>query len=215
MDNIGARRGENGTKTGKYELVPRIYDANIDPGDTVVIDLYITGYGRIDNSKLAFYPPIAILSDSGSAVTYGFAYQNEQVEWGGHTDAVSERGITLPTQGTRDDRWPGYTSFFDVDEDDTPRIATETSQGKNGSSPYTLKLQLSAKAKPGNYTTTLVFTYFNGETWQTSSVESKFTVRNVFQRNERVISILGVLAAIGSIPPIFRVALDVWEWLSK
>ena len=86
----------------------------------LIIDLYISGYGRIDNSKLAFYPPVSVLSDSGSAVTYGFTYQNEQVERGRHTDAVSERGITLPTRASPDDRWPGYTSFFDVEEEDTP-----------------------------------------------------------------------------------------------
>ncbi|SDY39806.1 hypothetical protein [Hymenobacter psychrophilus] len=215
MENTTARRGENGDKTGKYELIARIYDANIDPGDTVVVDIYITGYGQIANSKLALYPPISILADSGSAVSYGFDYQQERVRWGGHTTAVSERGIVLPTAGPDDEPWPGYTRFFDVSEDPAPRIVTEASQGDNGTAPYTLNLRLSSRAKSGDYNVTLVFTYFNGETWQTSRADPKFAVRNVFERNERVISILGVLAAIGSIPPIFRVGYSLWEWLSS
>lgn len=214
MTSENTRRGENGNKTGKYELIARIYDANIDPGDLVVVDIYITGYGRIANSKLALYPPISILADSGSAVSYGLEYRQERVRWGGHTAAVSERGIVLPTLGTSEEPWPGYTHFYEVGEDPTPHIATESSRGDNGTAPYTLHLQLSPRAKPGRYSTTLVFTYFNGETWQTSRAEPKFAVRNVFERNERTISILGVLAAIGSIPPIFRVAYSIWEWLS-
>ncbi len=210
-----ARRGENGDKTGKYELVARIYDANIDPGDTVVVDIYITGYGRIANSKLALYPPVSVLSDSGSAVSYGFDYREERVRWGGRSAAVSERGIMLPTAGTAAEPWPGYTHFFDVSDDPTPRILTESSQGDDGTAPYTLSLQLSPQAKSGDYGITLVFTYFNGEAWQTSRVEPRFTIRNVFQRNERIISILGVLAAIGSIPPIFQVGYSFWEWLNS
>ncbi|NVO85458.1 hypothetical protein [Hymenobacter terrestris] len=215
MKDTTARRGENGDKTGKYELIARIYDANIDPGDTVVVDIYITGYGKIANSKLALYPPVSILDDSGSAVSYGFDYGQERVRWGGHTTPISERGIVLPTMESADESGPGYTRFFDVSDDPTPSIVTEASEGEGGTAPYTLNMQLSSRAKPGEYKTTLVFTYFNGETWQTSRVDPKFTVRNMFERNERVVSILGILAAIGSIPPIFRVGYSIWEWLSN
>lgn len=61
MSKIQPRHATGDSEPGKYELVSRVSNTTVDPGDTVTINLYITGYGKIDSSKLFFAPPPDVL----------------------------------------------------------------------------------------------------------------------------------------------------------
>lgn len=229
MNNVGARRGENGNATGKYELVARIHNAVLDPGSIVVIEFFITGYGRIDASKLAFYPPIAVV-EADSQLIGGFSFDEttKMVSWGGYAGSISDTGQIVQMAGMTSTKWPGFTSFFDAtgngpDIDPVPQIMVEKALGENKSkyvpspwnAPFRLELKIRKNARPGVYPTSVVFTYFNGETWQNSSLQPTFTVRTVFQRYERAVSVIGVIAAAGSASGLLFFGKQLYDWICK
>lgn len=226
MNNIGARRGENGDAFGKYELVSRIHNSVLDPGGVVVIEIFITGYGRIDASKIAFYPPIAVV-EADSKLIGGFKFDKSKsmASWGGSSLPISPDGVVLQLDGMFSKRWPGYTSFFDaVDEGkdgySVPQIMTEKALGENTNpqlpsqwnAPFRLELKIRKNAVPGIYPTSVSFTYFNGQTWEISSLQPTFTVRTVFQRYEKAISVIGIVAATGSASGLVFLAKQLYEW---
>lgn len=221
----GARSAPDGDKPGKYELVPRIYNSVVDPGTTVFMEIYITGYGRIDASKLAFYPPVAVLNETTSKVSYGFKFDPEKDDatWGGLEASINSSGFVLPLGGMLSKKWDGATSFFDVLHTEgytLPQIMTEIPHGVTDSptaptsfkAPFSLELNIKKDTKPGTYYTSTIFTYFNGSTWQTSNVQSSFTVRNFFQRHETAIAWFGITAAIGSATGILSLLFTVAKW---
>lgn len=114
--------------------------------------------------------------------------------------------------------WKETTSFFDVPSQSdkgaphTPTISTEVELG-NSSPPIRVVLKLVDDISPDLYDMNFVFTYFNGYYWDNSSLRISLTVRNVFQRNEKWVSILGIAAAIGSASGIIALAISLWQLL--
>ena len=60
--------GKNFDSPGNYELITRTNKTIINSGGIVIVDILITGYGKIPNSKLVFYPSGEILNLSHSKV---------------------------------------------------------------------------------------------------------------------------------------------------
>lgn len=56
-----------------------------------------------------------------------------------------------------------------------------------------------------------VFTYFNGYYWDNSKLQITLTVRNIFQRNEKLVSALGIFAAFGSASGLIALGITVWQ----
>ena len=75
---------------------------------------------------------------------------------------------------------------------------------EGGKAPIEYDLTISKKAKPGPHSIQFVLTYFDGQTWKTTSKNADFTIRNVYQRYEWWIAIIGLLAAIAAIGPMLR-----------
>jgi hypothetical protein len=51
------QNARNSGKPGSYELAIRADKAEVAPGDTVHLEVFITGYGKVSQAKVVFYPP--------------------------------------------------------------------------------------------------------------------------------------------------------------
>jgi len=60
--------GEEANSPGNYELISRQNNTILNPGGEMILDILITGYGKITQSKLAFYPSGEILDIEKSLV---------------------------------------------------------------------------------------------------------------------------------------------------
>lgn len=56
------QNARNSDKPGSYELAIRLKEADVNRGDMVRLEVFITGYGIIDGAKIVFYllPPFSI-----------------------------------------------------------------------------------------------------------------------------------------------------------
>lgn len=101
--------------------------------------------------------------------------------------------------------WQRPTWFADANEKqiDNYQISTEVKHPE-GTSPLYLDLTVRNGAIPGPHSVQFVLTYFDGQTWKTASKNADFTIRNLYQRHEWWIAIVGALAAVATIGPMLR-----------
>jgi hypothetical protein len=101
--------------------------------------------------------------------------------------------------GVQAEGWKRPTIFFDAIPD-THLIFTETALSLTPKDqlhgPVTLSLKMKDKAKPGQYDVRFALTYYNGESWVTSSETAPFSVTTWYQRHETLCQILAATAAV-------------------
>ena len=190
-------------KPGAYSLVSRISRANVDPGDTLIVELYFTGYGVIEGGKLLVYPSPGIFEASKSNITAGCKKIGNSITFGGTSWPMVEEGglwIEVDTTGVKTEAWKHSTIFFDAIPD-THFICTEaafpwTPPKGQFHGPVTLFLNIKDKAKPGEYDVRFALTYYNGESWVTCPETAQFSVTTWYQRWETCCQIAAVIAAV-------------------
>ena len=189
-------------KPGAYSLVSRISRANVDPGDTLNVELYFTGYGFIEGEKLLVYPSPGILEASKSKITANCKQIGNSITFGGQSWPLTEEGgswIEVNTAGVKAKGWNRPSMFFDVIPE-THFICTEaafpwTPPKGQFHGPVTLILKTKDKAKPGQYDVRFALTYYNGESWVTCPETAQFSVTTWYQRWETCCHIAAVVAA--------------------
>jgi len=189
--------GKFAEKEGHYELLVRNINPVIDPGEWLEIEGYITGYGIIQNSKLAIFVSSEIFEKESSIIHVDLTKKENGIIFGGNPMPFEFGKVIDYSGGLKLKNWAQRTMFFDLSKKgETPIISTETKQGQ---APIFLRLKTKGKSKSGMYTMHFAFTYFNGIGWKGSRQDIKFTVRNVLQRNENFawwIAIIATLIAI-------------------
>jgi len=179
-------------KFGNYGLVARTSSDIMDPGETLVIELYISGYGSIESSKLIFYPSPGVVDsdDKDSYVLFGIHGKKGLGVWGAQRHQLHPDGNAIGfTGGAYKSEWKSPSIFFDINE---TQISTEKKLG--GFAPIHINLKTKRKARAGTHSIQFLFTYFDGSNWQTSSNTVQFTIRNFFQRYDRLFLTLGAFA---------------------
>jgi hypothetical protein len=196
QDTKTRQGGENGDKTGKYGLVARIYDANID-GDTVVVDIYITGYSRILNSS---WP----CTRRFRCVRFGLGRQLASPEagarWGGPRQPY-RAWRHRPPQAPPD---RGQLPHSSMSATTPPRILTGSGRQRHHPAPVAAQPQ----AKIGDYCYLAGLRPISARAWQTSCGAPAFTVRNVFQQADHIHSQRAGRHRLDS--AIFRVGYSLW-----
>lgn len=209
----GPRNGQNADKKGAYDLVARINNAIINRGEYLTVEIFITGYGQIGNSKFVFYPSIDIIDTSESTLTYGLKHEpsgtGTLISWGEKTENLDGVGVSVDLAGGWvKSSWTTNeaTVYFDITASPTPQIMTEATHFEIA--PIVLKLKIKKKAQPGNHFLHFGFTYFNGQEWSGSNQQVQFTIKNVFQKHEIPISILVFIATILTILAAIITVID-------
>lgn len=211
--NLPPRHGPEADKTGSYEQVFMLHNPVIQPGDTLRLQQFVTGYGDIRYAKLVFYPPPEIFNSERSFVINGFRDEGGKLAWGGKKQPVHSKGFTSFLAGVGSDKhhagWHVHTMFFDVHAPEPgmqPQIATETSQEY---APFDYQLVTNQDILPGKYSLEFHLTYFNGAAWKTSSKKVDFSVQNWYERNEGFVKTIGLfLAGVG----VVRALYDFARW---
>jgi hypothetical protein len=197
---------EFGSKPGAYDLAIRVSQPIVDPGGSLQVEVYISGYGVIQAAKVAYYPSPEVVDYGKSKMIYGpKVYDDHNGGWGGNTMPLSDpsfsTGGVLTLSGglapRNNPRWQKPTWFLDSREDqnDNYQVYTEAKDPR-GTSPLYFDLTVNQNAKPGPQSIQFVLTYFDGGTWKTSSKNADFTIRSFYQRNEGPIWWAGGIAAV-------------------
>jgi hypothetical protein len=197
------RRGPDGDAPGSYELVPRLSAAVVNPGESVELDVFLAGYGRIGSSKLVLHTPPDAVDPSRSKVWSDIAQTEKGFEFGKTERPLDPEGFVARLGGVNPDgKWDQSTFFFDADwftspseSWGTPPVMTEASKFP----PFRIRIQVPEKVRPGRYAMFLLFSYFNGQQWCASHREVAFQVTNTLQRHEGIAWVLGVGAALAAI----------------
>jgi hypothetical protein len=218
---------------GRYALAPGAYDLAIralkpviNPGETVTLEVYITGYGIITGPKLSLTLPSRSVDTNESKILHGFKHPPEgqtvsmsEVEYGHTESAMSEVGFNIQlagisgyiaTDGT-DINYGEYTMFWDAiipDHGGTPTIASEM---KRGEAPVYVRIKTTKAIAPGNHNLLFHFTYFDGERWQITNRSVSLFVRNWFQRNHGITWTLGVVVALFAALSLLINIVANWE----
>lgn len=83
-------------KPGSYKLIVESTRSHINPGDAVVLRVFISGYGLIRQPKLRIQPPSSAIVEKESKVSYDFNKgKTGRYEWGVTTRDMLKDGITI------------------------------------------------------------------------------------------------------------------------
>jgi hypothetical protein len=212
---------EFGSKPGAYDLAIRVSQPIVDPGGSLQVEVYISGYGVIQAAKVAYYPSPEVVDYDKSKMIFGpKRYDDHNGGWGGDTVQLSDPsystgGVATLSGGMaqpNNPQWQNQTWFFDGKENQVLnyQISTEVKDPR-GTSPLYLDLAVSRSAKPGPQSIQFVLTYFDGQTWKTASKNADFTIRNIYQRHEIFIAVVGLVAAAVTIgAPLWPVLRRHW-----
>lgn len=201
------QNSEFADKPGEYRLVVRPSKPEIAPGEDIDLEIYITGYGKIDSPKLSFYPSYSFVLGLVSPELASSVPPTMMTGESGRFWFASFRG--------------GDAFFRDTStQDGMNMIVSEVGSegfgiGGEGRPPILLPLQTHRTIRAGVHNLQFFFTYFNGCEWKTDSQLVSVSVPNFFQRHPYVtwaIGIVGVLLALGS---FVRTNLDALLWLFK
>lgn len=205
----------HGADAGSYEQAIRVRRQVLDPGDFLEVEQYFTGYGEITDARFKFFPSTDLFDAKQSTITSGLKQiGSKEFGWGRKTESLATLAGTTASHADASDlhielgglmlpAWKETTSFFDMGG----ALATER---KIGSAPIQYKLLVRKDVEPGRHYLEFYFTYFDGQKWRTSTGTKKveFTVRNIFERHQRLIATIGL---IGSILGIVRVAVTFFQ----
>lgn len=201
-----ARAGKFAEKPGHYEPAIVLFESQVNPGEFVRGEIFITGYGEIGTSKLQFYPSPNVFDDAASIVEYGHTLKDDFLTFGGNQHGFDATGIQVSFDGGVTLGWKEPTMFFDLAYSALPQLSTETKQGK---APVSFELKTRNKVRPGGYQIHFIFTYYNGSEWRATTQVVSFVVRNILQRHELGIAVVALIAAVAAILPP-AVSFGLW-----
>lgn len=218
--NNKPRTGKYADEIGAYHLASRVFSKTINPGEVFEFEQYITGYGDIRTSKIRCYISYEIFDKEKSFVISSIKAENDTISFGNKEDKVGDEGFTCHLQGVKHEGWDDSTLMFDVgrENEGAKSIFTES---KVGYAPFHYKLKLKDNVKPGDYTISFYFTYYDGHQWQCSRENVDLKVRNFFERNAKVISSLAIIATglsiirFGVLPVLNELYLLFFNNISK
>jgi len=211
LNNPNPRIGSNAEYPGMYQFSTSLSNHITDPGARINLNVFVTGYGNIDNCKIHLNYPEDIFVYTDSFIYTDLKCRLENIdestglgdlilEYGRNKTALQKSGclIGLDASGFPGKNWVNQipTPFFDVSDTKTPQIATEKLLDK---APIECQFAISPNAKAGSYNIYLVLTYFNGNEWKGDRIEIPITVTTLFQRHEVLFTILAIALAVISI----------------
>jgi hypothetical protein len=200
---------------GNYELAIRALNPEIEPGGTINLEVFITGYGEIKGAKVYFLAPPQFIQ-TGKAI-FGLTEKRSldnlrEFEFGGREALTNEHGIIwigIAGFGANEQE---ATSFIDVHYSKSyvgqkpfSHILTEN---KSKNAPISLDLKTKEDVKPGRHQLKLYFTYFNGKEWKTSLASTEVEILTWMKRNEFKAYCVGIIFTIIALFPGY---FNVWH----
>lgn len=193
-----ALKYQNSEKPGSYLLAIRADKTVLNPGDTFILEHYITGYGKATGLKMVHYPSSDIYDFENSFVEWNLTPpdENGKMTWGAVKTQLQPIGTTLFHGDYESTDWNESSAFVDLKQNDNRTSMIISEQNFGGNSPYQYTFKLRHDAPPGIHKLHFYMTYFNGESWQCSATEVEFRINNSFEKNSNLLSSLAFLALV-------------------
>lgn len=159
-DKVSALLDTHGQIEPQYTLVPINRTPSVDPGDSIVIDLYLSGVGMIQNHKLHLTNShIKLQEDRPGSVTTPFVETDSGDLLVGQTAMEHEKPTQFPLNRTGHTMGLPVTFFFETPDYNStyPRIFSEVDV--DSYPPIRIEMNTSAEIAPGDYNLTFVYTY--------------------------------------------------------
>lgn len=202
-DQQKPRKYRNGDKPGAYQLASVIGETTINPGHTLKIKQFITGYGNINGAKIQAYISSDTFDKEASYIIHSASGKvlNDhtlELKWGATTTPFENSEFRLMIGGISLHEGMPATSFLDADNDSSSTyLISEKTLGN--SAPFEYILKTKHKSNPGIHYINFYLTYYNGEQWTSSEEKIQFKINNVFEKYNRTLSLLAAIALIVTI----------------
>lgn len=183
---------EFGNKPPSYTIVTIPATINTDPGETVNVNIYISGLGNIKNNKLIVFFPDDLLNTENPGVigtTIRCAgYGNTSTGFPSFfDDNITLRDISISLQECNF----MYPETFE--ENIAPLIMSERRIFEKP--PIYISMNIAKEATPGDREVYLVFTYTDGIKWYQDKEEIMIHVNNPIEENRIVLLIILAILA--------------------
>lgn len=208
----------NGEKPGSYMLATRVGETNINPGERLVFEQYITGYGRIESAKIQCYISSDIFDFESSIVTHSLKMNSDtgMITWGRLKHKVDNLGFNAVLRGVKLNKWDEGTMFCDADSEGSC-VLTEL---KCDLAPFSYDLVTNNNIKPGSHYIDFYLRYYNGVEWVVRNERLNFKVNSFFERHNTLISLLAATALVVTIAgsgllPMFKAVHEIGIFVSE
>lgn len=188
----------NADKPGSYRLVSRIAANTFNPGDTLKLEQFITGYGTGSGFKIFCNISDNLFDESQSRLVSDLTQtltNPPMLQWGGREIPISNGGYTFTLSSRGHPPWGSPAEIFDIKENHN-YIATERTI-KNA--PFLYILKLKKNVKPGMNYLLYNMTFFNGNEWVCQEEKIPFKINNTFERYNKILSALAAAALLVTI----------------
>ena len=183
-----------------YSIVTRARNYNIKGGDSIEINIYLTGSGIPEANKLVLVwssPEIIDASSPGIATTNIIEFRKK----------VNGKDIVVPLTEEKEERtelsphgiiFELLKAFFLPVPKSEERLIPQVMAERNsaGYPPISISLKTLRKAKSGNYKIDIVLTYRYQNIFKQASDKVEFRITNWWDRNQRWVGIAGIVSAI-------------------
>ncbi|MCP2052485.1 UNVERIFIED_ORG: hypothetical protein J3D59_002345 [Pseudomonas fluorescens] len=206
MDRDRPRYFANCDSPGCYSIATRVGETILNPGDTLKFEQFVTGYGDARDAKIQCYISSNVFDNANAHVLMGLGSDapGEKMKWGFERNNVTDDGFRINPNmfiykaKTKDEV---KTFFIDGNSD---KINSVMSEVRLTNAPFTYSLPTKKDIKSGSHYVDFYMTYFNGREWVVTKERVEFKIRNFFERNNKLISWLAIIASVFA---IIRLAL--------
>lgn len=187
-----------------YSIVARARSHRIKGGDDIIIDIHLTGVGIPDANKFIFLwssPNVVDSSKEGDCVWCTKVF-NKKIGGKDMSFPLADEEsyhLKLDATGTMLNLHKGFFMPWPIlpppkgTQPDLPIIVAE--RDSKGRCPISISLRTLRKAKPGDYTVDLVFTYRHHNIVKQASDKVDFHITSWWDRNQWWIITTGSVAA--------------------
>jgi hypothetical protein len=193
-----------------YIIVPRILNPVIDAGETIIIEIYISGSGHIEKNKMNVNMPSKQLVDLQNPGTIYSDISLLQEIATGKTQAL--RGKNIPVESrVPPHKLDGYGVTIVINDAyffETGSLGKNYAKGlaaieaeklHDKMAPFVLEINTSRKARRGDYGIDISFTYSDGAEMATDHKVVNVHITDWVEKYSKWLEIIGLGAALATI----------------
>lgn len=188
----------NAENPGAYRLLSRIAENTYNPGDTIKLEQFITGYGANSGFKIICYMSDNLFDETQSKLFSGLrppTADTPMLRWGAEEIPISNGGYSFTLSSMQNELWDRPAQTFDT-KDQLNYVITERNLS---GAPISYSLKLKKNVRPGMHYITSYMTFFNGHEWVCQEEKIPFKINNTFERYNTVIAALAAAALVVTI----------------
>lgn len=191
-------------KIPSYEMILVPDQITTNPGETIKVDIFISGLGYIQNNKIHVFTPENLLNpENPGLISVNIACVTN------NTTNITQAGFIEWTAPLLDPKFSiAPCNFMSIDSNLDPNVKLYRAppimseeryegqhQGYKGKPPIYLMMNIADNATPGDRGVNLVFTYTDGIKWYQDKEKITIHVNNPLEENRQILLIILAILA--------------------